>query len=224
MLLCFQGWTLEQISAAISIGTPVILLLWFYYSQKQTLSKNYFEKIPGIYGGFTDPICDQTKEKGRIYSGIIMSIKDIDNKGYFKGEFDFAETTTDLIGNKIVGRKLIDGIASFYGKFDFELCWNKTRHPFKPKENRTYIGKLYIVDRLDFDFENYQIETYLKAEYDILHYREMQTLKFTLSKTYKNEKLLFPATFTLNKTLGLNFEPYKNLIDTVFLGETRVDK
>lgn len=218
MFLCYQGWTLEQISAAISIVTPIILLFWFYYSQRQILSKNYFEKLPGIYGGFTDP-----KNEGgqgyQVYSGIIMNIKDIDNKGYFKGELDFAETTTEQLP-----RKLIDGIATFYGKLNFKLVYSKKRHPFKPKENRIHVGKLYLVDRLDFDFENYKIENYVKAEYDILHYREMQVLKFTLSKVYRKEGFYLPNSFLLYKTLGFNFEPYKNLIDVVFEGQTRVDK
>jgi len=224
MFLCHTGWTLEQISAAVSIGTPIILLLWFYYSQRRALSKSYFDNVPGIYGGFTEPISDQSKEDGRIYSGIIMNIRDIDDKGYFKGEFDFAETTTDLVGNRIEYRKLIDGVYQFYGKFDFELFLNKTRHPFKPEQNRTYVGKLYLVDRLDFDFGNYEIETYLKAEFDIVHYREMQTLKFSFSKVYKKDAPKLPPSFVLNKKIGLNFEPYINLVNTVFVGHTRVDK
>ena len=224
MLLCFTNWTLEQISSSVSIVTPIILLSWFYYSQRQILSKSYFENVPGIYGGFTDPISDQSKEKGHIYSGIILNIREIDDKGYFKGEFDFAETTTDLIDNKIFDRQLTDGVYQFYGKFDFKIYQSKIRHPFKPNQNRVYIGKLYLVDRLDFNFDSYNIETYLKAEFDILHYREMQTLKFTFSKSYKKDSPKLPSTFILNKKIGLNFEPYNNLVRSVFLGHTRVDK
>jgi hypothetical protein len=224
MLLCFVGWALENTSAVISIGTPIILLIWFYYSQRRTLSKSYFENIPGIYGGFTNPISDQTKEEKRIYAGIIMNIRDIDDKGYFKGEFDFAETTTDLKDNRIFYRKLKDGVFQFYGKFNFKIYLNKTRHPFKPEENRVYKGKLYLVERLDFNFDNYKINNYLKAEFEIWHYREMQTLKFTFNKAYKNDGFDLPTSFILNKKIGLNFEPYINLVKTVFIGQTRVDK
>src|SRR5690606_32900554 len=37
--------TLEDISNLISIATPFILLIWFYYSQRQTLSKDYFSEL-----------------------------------------------------------------------------------------------------------------------------------------------------------------------------------
>ena len=93
--MCCSEITLKEIADVISIITPIVLVCWFYYSQRHTLSKNYFENIPGIYGGFTDP-----KNKGgegyRVYSGIIMNIKDIDSNGFFKGELDFAETTTEV--------------------------------------------------------------------------------------------------------------------------------
>ena len=216
--MCCSEITLKEIADVISIITPIVLVCWFYYSQRHTLSKNYFENIPGIYGGFTDP-----KNKGgegyRVYSGIIMNIKDIDSNGFFKGELDFAETTTEENP-----RKLIDGVSTFYGKLNFELQFAKIRHPFKPKQNRQYAGKLYIVDRLDFDFDNYQIENYLRAEYNIIHYREMQTMKFEISEIYKQDGFYLPNSFLLNKTIGLNFDPYKNLVQVVFEGQTRVDR
>jgi hypothetical protein len=220
MTLCINGWTLEQISAAISIATPIILLIWFYYSQKQTLSKNYYSEIDGIYAGFTAPI-NKAPTNGTIYGGIIMNIRDIDNKGYFKGEFDFGEI--ESIGNRHNDRSLIDGTHFFYGKVNFTPYRDKTRHPFKPKKNRTYRGKLYIVDRLDFSFDNYKIEDYLCSEYDIIHYREMQTLKFTLNKVYKKKYPSIPPSFILYKSAGFNFEPYINVKKTVFI-VPRADK
>lgn len=221
MILCINWWTLEQISAAISIATPFILLVWFYYSQKQTLSKNYYDEIDGIYAGFTDAI-GKPQHNGRIYGGIIMNIRDIDNKGFFKGDFDFGETEMTTQNERPIAISLRDGIFTFLGKLNYRLFLNKTRHPFKPKENRTYLGKLYIVDRLDFSFEDYKIEDYLSAEYDIIHFREMQTLKFILSKVYKNDRPELPESFTLYKSAGFSFEPYKNVKRTVFR-ETRAD-
>src|SRR4051812_40434049 len=125
MILCFQNWTLENVSAVISIATPIILLVWFYYSQKQNLSKNYFDGIDGIYAGFTEPVSKLDDTKG-LYSGIIMNIRDTDEKGYFKGEFDFAESKTDIIDNKISGRKVQDGINTFLGKLNFEIYRSKS--------------------------------------------------------------------------------------------------
>lgn len=223
MILCFQSWTLEDISSAISIATPIILLFWFYYSQRQTLSKNYFDQIDGIYAGYTKPISKLDDMKG-LESGIIMNIRDTDDKGYFKGEFDFGETKTEIENNRIYFRNIRDGVHTFLGKMDFEIYRDKTRHPFKPEENRIYKGTLYIVDRLDFAFEDYKIDTYLRAEYDILHYREMQTLKFKLKKLHKTGEPQLPEAFVLHKKMGMSFEPYQTLKQLVFRNDTRSDK
>jgi hypothetical protein len=222
MLSFIQGWTLGDISDAISIATPIILFFWFYYSQRQILSKSYFDQVDGIYAGFTEPISKVEDKKG-LYSGIIMNIRDTDDNGYFKGEFDFGETKTDVENNRLLFRNLRDGVHTFLGKLNFEIYRNKVRHPFRPEENRTYNGTLYIVDRLDFAFDDYKIETYLRAEYDILHYREMQTMKFTLRKRHKTGEPELPETFILHKKMGVSFEPYKNEKEVVFRGDTRSD-
>ena len=52
-ILCI---TLSVISNSISIITPIVLLLWFYYSQKLNLSKAYYEEINGIYAGRTSRV------------------------------------------------------------------------------------------------------------------------------------------------------------------------
>ncbi len=220
MILCTTGLTLEQVVSAINVATPFILLIWFYYSQKQTLSKNYYSEINGIYAGFTEPF-NKAPVNGTIYGGIIMNIRDIDDKGYFKGEFDYGEI--ESVGNRPNDKQLIDGTHSFFGKINFALYRDKTRHPFKPEKNRSYAGKLYIVDRLDFSFDNYKIENYLCSEYDIIHYREMQTLKFTLNKLYKKEYPKIPRSFILYKSAGFDFEPFINVKKIVFR-EPRADK
>jgi len=199
----------------------MILLIWFYYSQKQILSKNYYREINGIYAGFTKPIYKSLNDSG-VNSGIIMNIRDIDNQGYFKGEFDFGETEIKNQDNRVVYNNKIDGIHTFFGELRYKINRDKKRHPFKPKENRIYSGKLYIVDRLDFQFEKYKIEDYLSAEYSIIHYREMQTIIFTLIKKYKKKRLNLPETFTLYKSVGFNFEPYKSL-KTIVFNKTRAD-
>jgi hypothetical protein len=222
MILCFLGWTSGDVSDTISIATPIILLFWFYYSQRQTLSKSYFDQVDGIYAGFTEPISKLDDTKG-LHSGIIMNIRDTDDKGYFKGEFDFGETKTEIENNSLLFRSIIDGVHTFLGKLDFKIYRDRIRHPFRPEENRIYKGTLYIVDRLDFAFEDYNIDTYLRAEYDILHYREMQTMKFTLRKRHKNGEPELPETFVLHKKMGVSFEPYQNVKEVVFRGETRSD-
>ena len=52
----------------------------------------------------------------------------------------------------------------------------------------------------------------------------MQTMKFEISEIYKQDGFYLPNSFLLNKTIGLNFDPYKNLVQVVFEGQTRVDR
>jgi hypothetical protein len=213
----------EKISALISIITPLILLFWFYYTQRQTLSKFYFDEINGLYAGFTKPI-SASEDGGKVNSGIVMNIRDINNGGYFKGELDFSETTTRMEFNTVRFRLLSDRMQTFFGKMNYQIHLSKDRHPFKAEENRVYTGILYIVTRLDFLFEGNDFEKAILAEYDITHYREMGLMKFKLKQTYGKVKPNLPEQFVLNKSVGFEFEPYVNVRKIVFNGETRVDR
>lgn len=219
--MCDPNFGIEKLSVIVSIATPIVLLIWFYYSQRQRFSKHYYEEINGIYAGYTDPISKIEDKKG-LNAGIIMNISGTDENGYFKGEFDFAETKTNITNYQVSEITIRDGIHTFMGKLNFEIYLNKDRHPFKPEQNRTYFGKLYIVDRLDFQIETTNIETYLTAEYDIEHYREMKIMKFTLNKIYKKDSPELPKSFTLTKSYGLQFEPLKNVKESIFNNQSRV--
>jgi hypothetical protein len=52
----------------------------------------------------------------------------------------------------------------------------------------------------------------------------MRVLKCTLSNIYKDEFFRLPNSFTLNKSLELNFETYKNVKEDIFRNITRADK
>jgi hypothetical protein len=221
-MTCETTFGLGDISGLISILTPLVLLLWFYYSQRQVHSNNYFTEVSGIYAGFTTPKVP-APHNGQMHAGIIMNIRSVDSRGFFKGDFDYAETESYTQGGQHLFGNVTDGVYSFFGDIDFELYRNKKRHPFKLKENRIYKGNLYIVDRMDFQVENYKIEDYLVADYSIEHRREMGTLTFALRKVYKPGSQKFPDKFVLYKSTGLNFEPYKNLKRIVF-PQTRVDQ
>lgn len=221
-MTCNTTFALGDISDLISILTPLVLLLWFYYSQRQLLSDKYFSEIAGIYAGFTTPKT-QPLHNGQMHAGIIMNIRSVDSRGFFKGDFDYAETESFTQNEQHVFGLITDGVYSFFGDFEFEIYRRKKRNPFKLTENRVYNGTLYIVDRMDFQLENYKLEDYLVAEYSAVHYREMETIKFELKKVYKTGSQKFPDNFVLYKSSGLNFEPYKNLKSIVF-PRTRVDK
>lgn len=207
MISCLSNWSIEQLSDIFSIATPIILLIWFVYSQRQTLSKKYFSRINGTYAGFTRQ--NTKNDDNKVTSGIILKIRDTDDNGFFKGELNFKE-----VKNKL--ETLAEAHFTFLGKLEFDLRIEKARHPFKPKENRIYKGKLYIIDRFDFLFEEYKIEDYLSAEYDVVHYREMEVLSFILTKNYKETTRNLPNNFTLYKSMGFNFEPYKNVKRLLF--------
>ncbi|HRE68805.1 MAG TPA: hypothetical protein PLM56_17950 [Cyclobacteriaceae bacterium] len=221
-MTCDITFGLGDLSDLISILTALVLLLWFYYSQRQILSGKYFSEVAGIYAGFTTPKT-QAQHNGQMHAGIIMNIRSVDSRGFFKGDFDYAETESYTQGDQHVFGLITDGVYSFYGDFDFEIYRSKKRNPFKLKENRIYKGNLYIVDRMDFKLEDYKLEDYLIAEFSAIHYREMETIKFKLNKVHRKGSQKFPDEFVLYRSSGLNFEPYKNL-KTIVFPRTRVDK
>lgn len=221
-LMTCTTFELDDISNLINISTPIILLIWFYYSQRLTHSKDYFAELSGIYGGFLKAT-REAKAGGQVHAGIIMNIRDVDSRGFFKGDFDYAESELLVQEGKQVPQIISDGIYMFFGEMDYEFYFNKKRHPFKAEKNRKYNGRLFVVDRLDFKFEDYKIDNYLVAEYDIIHFREMETLKFKQTKVYRTGAKDLPESFILYKSAGFDFEPYKNVKRLVFPA-TRVDK
>jgi hypothetical protein len=222
MELCGQTFKLEDLSNLISIVTPVILFIWFYYAQKQSLSKDYFEEIEGIYAGFTTPIATPNNG-GRMYSGVIMNIRSVDNKGFYKGEFDFAETESCTINGQHIFNQLNDGVYSFFGESRFKLHIDKKRHPFRTKENRTYKGNLFVVVHLSLPLDDTKLDEVIIAEYDVIHFRERESLKLTRKKVHNKNEPTLPIEILLHKSSKLNFEPYQNLKKIVFKNNTRVD-
>jgi hypothetical protein len=223
MEICGQTFGLEDWSNLISLVTPVILFIWFYYSQKQSLSKDYFGEIEGIYAGFTTPIVTPN-HGGQMYSGVIMNIRTVDNKGFYKGEFDFAETESCTINGQHTFNQLNDGVYSFFGESRFRLHIDKKRHPFRTEENRTYKGNLFVVAHLSFPLDETKLEDYLIAEYNVIHFRERESLKLTIKKVHRTGAQTLPKEILLHKSSKLNFEPYKNLKQIVFKNNIRVDK
>jgi hypothetical protein len=226
MLMRVDSISLEDLSNLISIITPVILLVWFYYTQRQSLSKIYFEEISGIYAGFTEPVSSKAEQErlGKIYAGMVMNIREVNTNGYFKGELDFSERT-NFVENDIPKSKMLrDAMHIFYGNMKYGFQWDKKRNPFKLEENRTYLGTLYIMTRLDILTEGNNLQKYVQAEYAITHYREMEIMKLELKKKYEKHSLLLPSSFTLHKSSGFEFEPYRFVKDMVFNKKTRVDK
>ncbi|MGV3686185.1 MAG: hypothetical protein ACO1NS_11200 [Daejeonella sp.] len=212
---------LSDVSDALGILTPPILLFWFYYSQKLTLSKNYFDEIDGVYAGFAKPVGPFSQNKG-VHAGFIMNIVETNTNGYFKGSFDYGENqylTQEFTPKYDLVRS---GAFTFFGKIDYKMYKDKSRHPYNLNENRTYQGILYIVDRLDFPDE-FNIEMYVKMEYRITHFREMQTFKFELIKDSPLNSFELPKSFTLYKRTGVVFEPYENVKIAVFNGTTLVE-
>lgn len=193
---------IASVSNIISVLTPPILICWFFYSQNQSLSAKYLQEIDGIYAGFV-PSQFNSQRGGTVYSGIIMNIHDVDAKGFFRGQLDYGGRESYLQNDEPQSALLFDGISHFMGKLKFNLSRDKERDPFNPKENRVYKGTLYLVSRLDFDFSNYKIEDYITAEYSIQHYREMQTLVFTLKKFINLQYFIYQLHLNYIKVWGL---------------------
>lgn len=212
MFLCI---TLEKLSALFGIITPPILLFWFYHTRKQ----NFNNEFLGIYAGYMNNENIPNTQK-TIESGLIMNIRDISGGGFFRGEFDYRKNISTIYDDVMSQ----DGIYTFYGKINYRFYFPKVRHLLKPKQNRIYKGKLTIVMRLDFQLETQSIEQFSQEEYKFDYYRELRVLKFLQTASSKNQSNNIPKEFLLHKGLGLNFEPYKNVKETIFRGFTRADK
>ncbi|WP_183576980.1 hypothetical protein HDF18_12170 [Mucilaginibacter sp. X5P1] len=224
VLCCSIGFSLSDLNNIVGISTPIILLMWFYFSQRLNLSNKYFSEVVGNYAGFTETLNLELekKENGRIYSGIIMRIVDIDANGYFKGEFQYGENLTVTGTRALEFHQIMEGVYTFLGKIDFQLYLKKNRHPYKVSDNRKYLGKLYIVDRLDYQYEKYDFETYMKAEYDIIHFREMKAIKFMFVKA-NSENFELPKEFILDRQIDLSFSPLENVKSTAFKGDQTLE-
>ena len=193
-----------------SVATPVILLCWFLVTSKRHLKEAYFKELPGNYGGFTKPI-DEYMDV--CEGGFLLRILNVDANGYFQGEFDYGESRRSVTGqNDLQHEQLRDGIFECIGQISHRIYRAKPRHPMNSRNNRKYTGKFYVVDRLDFDFRNIGFDTYIQKEYEITHFREMNTLELRLVKTSRELNPL-PAHITLYKDNGLTY----NLYDTVKL-------
>lgn len=214
----------STMSDLFSIGTPIILLIWFYISRRQVLSQFYFKEIGSEYAGFIKPLLQNEKEatpENRHYAGVIFDFHTVNSSGYFRGEFEYKETTLAPIPynarfNSAPNLEIHgEGLHTFWGKIDFELFLPKRRQPFNLKDNRKYNGSLYVVDRLDLNIATHQVIDFLVAEYKFVHYREMEVIDLNLHKHVKKE-ILLPATITLYKKTGADFEPYSSIKRVVF--------
>lgn len=214
-LCIFHHSWLEHISQLFSLTTPIILFVWFCYTQYQRYLASYCKEIEGVYAGFVSSSRNLPDIKG-LKSGIIMNIRDVDNKGFFKGDIDYGEVKLSFQNMIPVNKPMSAGTHTFLGKLNYQFYRDKIRHPLKPEENRIYKGKLYIITRFDFPFEIIKMEEYLHAVYDITHYREMKVLTFNLDKSIKEMGQKLPESFTLYKSAGYPFEPLKGVTDIVF--------
>jgi len=180
----------------ISIGTPVILLIWFLITSKRHLKEAYFKELPGSYGGFTKPI---DEDIGVREGGFLMRILNVDANGYFQGEFDYGENRTTVTGNnQLLDEQIRDGIFECIGQVSHTIYRSRSRHPMNSEDNRQYSGRFFVVDRLDFDFRNADFESYIQLEYEFIHFREMNVIELNLVKTHRVLNKL-PDRITLYK-------------------------
>lgn len=198
---------------AISVGTPCILLAWFFITSKRHLKELYFKELPGNYGGFTKPIDENIDVRE---GGFLLRILSIDANGYFQGEFDYGENRTSVTpANQLQFEQLRDGIFECIGQLSHKIYRSKSRHPMDSKQNRQYKGSFYVVDRLDFDFSNIDFQTYIQKEYEIIHYREMNVIELKLVKTYREISKL-PDHILLYKDNGLTYNVYDSVKQVSF--------
>ena len=204
--------SLSDWSDLTTLITPFILLVWFYYSQIHLLSSNYYSKIVGTYSGFCEPVVAQITPIGHPYAGVIMDITQVDTNGYFMGQIIYGEVESG--SSKVAGK--VAGIFQFYGRIPYKFYFKKNRNPFQREQNSLYNGKVYIVDRFDFATEQ-KIEDFKTLEYDVIYYRERNSLLFNNQKILReNHNPVLPKTFLIDKKINVYFDVSKGVFMTVF--------
>lgn len=201
----------------ISLCTPLILFIWFLYSSRERLKKDYSMELIGSYGGFTEPIDSDIHSN----AGLILNILRVDSNGYFQGELHYGENLTTITKTKELNfSQLREGFHSVAGRIEHTVYLNKERNIMKQVENRLYHGSLYVVDRLDYDFHSYNFEAYIQLDYQITHYREMNVIELKLLKNHKDilELAPLPKTATLYPTIGLMFDVPRTVAEIAFRG------
>lgn len=208
----FLCLTLSDWSNLITIITPAILLIWFYYSQRLILSNNYYSKIVGKYSGFCEPSVAEKTPTSYPYAGAILDVTQIDANGYFMGQIIYGEIESSQFGDK--GR--VAAVLQVYGRIPYQFYFKKHRNPFLRKDNSKYKGKLYIVDRFDFE-KDQQIENFKTMEYDVIYYRERNSLWFNNQKILRdNSNPVLPQTFLLDKKINVLGDISNGVFMTVF--------
>lgn len=210
MPLYVNYFSADDISLAAnwaSVITTVVVFLWFLLTQWQQRSTNLYTDFIGKYAGYTLTVLN--KALG-CEAGMILKINKIDTKGYFFGELHFGEV------NKQTMEQYHDSMQTFYGRLDYRLPVPRRRHPFTYSKNHRYLGKLWIVDRLDFHLSEDSIEKYVSEEFDLIFFRELGVIRLNFVKPgIRNNNL--PGTIYLFKSQDLEFEPYKTVPRVIFL-------
>ncbi len=149
----------------------------------------------------------------RIYGGMILSMKDINSSGYFRGEVDYSEKKFTNDTEKLLN----DGVYFFFGDIDYSLWkWPFDRNPFIKEQNRTYEGVLYFVDRLDIHLDTQDIYNFLQATYKVKYYRDYRAIELQLVKREERMKNPLPEKIFLYKDVKLNLSPYKDVKQIIF--------
>lgn len=208
------------ISDLTGVLTGIVLILWFFYSRRNTKRKEYFDLIDGSYSNYTPPTF-APEYNGTMYAGMIMRIREANNDGYFFADMHYKECESATVGGHWAMRLKSEGIFFFKGRLNYRSQtprFFKYRDPFKVEDNRTYLGEMFMVDRLDFDIQNQNLDQYVRAIYKLIHYRDLNVIKLEFQKQIQEEQFKLPKSFTLQKKLGIALEPYDSLKHDFFYG------
>lgn len=202
--------SLEIYSQIFEIATPIVLFFWFLYSRRNNFQKEYFKEIVGLYGGFISNTVNKSEGNIRFDGGITMEIFDIDDNGYFRGQFTYTEQKV-VMGNGPASINLATASINFFtGRlfYHWNLAFYKKRNPLLWNTNRLYKGEMYTVMRLDFQ-TNDENEV-LESVYKITHHRESRVIEFIENRVNKKTNPL-PKSFALLKSYNHLLDPYKNV-------------
>jgi hypothetical protein len=199
---------------AFEILTPIVLFFWFLHTRKQHAKESLFKELIGFYGGWVSNTTNQSDEQNRFEGGLMLQIFDIDENGYFRGEFEYYEKQIQF-QNSLPGftaRIVSASLKFYYGKLKFKWNYKLAKpNPLLYSTNRTYIGELKVIDRLDKISEDESSR--LEAVYNFKYFREACVLNL-IQKGLLKKDVRLPSRFTLMKKSPHQLDPYTNIDNT----------
>jgi len=208
LLLC----SIDLLANIFEIITPIVLFLWFIVTRWTKQKSEYFAEFKKNYGAFIQNTVNPKSNDSFFDGGMILSIFVIKPSGYFSGQLVYVEYEYILLdkGDFMI-REAIRSDNICYGKLNF--CWRKNifkqGNPFNSNTNRTYVGHMFVVNRLQDHSQHFGEDWEYK--YKFIHSRESGFIDATIEEIKTTKKQKLPMAFSVKSSIDRLHNPLPEL-------------